>query len=504
MHPITEYDHYREYIGRILESPSPKGILNGDDLRMIAETSGTSGSRRLLPVTIRQTSTFFLEGITVVFDEMFRSFPRCFNLRKSLKIMFVPSMQKCEANGLMIGPNSSSPKDKRQAMQLYTTPKEAYITEDEQSMLFLHALFALKDPLLDHIEANFCSYVFNFLAFIERHHEDLVEAIETGTIPFEKLKLTDDTPDNRMLLQSWMRPDPARAARLRALFSETQGRPVMTKVWPKINCILASETGSFALYGSKLRERYMQMESIVPIYSPIYAASEGLLGVNLDSSEKAFTLLPRAMFFEFVPVAHMHELQPKTLFMEELTVGEEYELIVTNVCGLFRYRIGDVVKCVGYSGQCPQVEVRYRKGQLLNVRGENSSEADLYSALTKGLQGIKMVDYLTIEPPNLDAKHGQNKPHYAFFVELQSPSSILGKETALAVDEALRKGNEIYDLFRKKGMLLPCRIHAVESGTFDRIRQGMIANGSSANQVKIPRVLRDGQLVRLVQSHTLP
>lgn len=41
--------------------------------------------------------------------------------------------------------------------------------------------------------------------------------------------------------------------------------------------------------------------------------------------------------------------------MHELEVGQRYELVVTNPPGLWRYRMGDVLRCVGFYGQAAKV-----------------------------------------------------------------------------------------------------------------------------------------------------
>ena len=46
------------------------------------------------------------------------------------------------------------------------------------------------------------------------------------------------------------------------------------------------------------------------------------------------------MFFEFIPFDSVHEDQPETLFMDQVEVGKAYELVITTVAGLYRYRTG--------------------------------------------------------------------------------------------------------------------------------------------------------------------
>jgi len=58
----------------------------------------------------------------------------------------------------------------------------------------------------------------------------------------------------------------------------------------------------------------------IHIYSPIYAATEGLIAINLwpERKESYYTLLPRAMFYEFIPIADSEEDQPATLLMHQV------------------------------------------------------------------------------------------------------------------------------------------------------------------------------------------
>lgn len=68
---------------------------------------------------------------------------------------------------------------------------------------------------------------------------------------------------------------------------------------------------------------------------------------------------------------------------------------------LCRYRFGDVVKVVGFMNQAPIVEFMYRQGQLLNVRGEKTSEKLFYDAFHSSFDTVMsdnlLVDYCCSE-----------------------------------------------------------------------------------------------------------
>ena len=87
--------------------------------------------------------------------------------------------------------------------------------------------------------------------------------------------------------------------------------------------------------------------------------------------------------FELVPVSadsgETAKMRGGTLLPHEATIGRDYELVITNLGGLYRYRIGDVVRVAGFHGAPGRVQ--YRIGQLLNLRGEKLSEPQLERAL---------------------------------------------------------------------------------------------------------------------------
>ena len=103
--------------------------------------------------------------------------------------------------------------------------------------------------------------------------------------------------------------------------------------------------------------------------------------------------------------------------------------MVTNLSGLYRYRIGDVVKIVRFHNNCPVIEYQYRQGQILNVRAEKTSERVLYDALTSVLndrgQRFRLVDYTCAESIMFDEGSrlfGDDEksvaPFYVVFLEL--------------------------------------------------------------------------------------
>ena len=492
-------------------------------------TSGTSGSHKQIPVPPIQRTVFFTKGIALTFDALQNGVKhpsndslKWPNLQKSCKLMHEPKFAYTPSN-IMVGPNSSRPRDNKGLLKLYTTPESAFEVQSENELLFLHALYALLDTNLGFIEANFCNRILNFFVLLDDKWEALVETIETGKLPSD-LQISNEI---RHQLDSKLKPNLERAQELRRIRLQdaaalqngtsdkdsTDPKPSLARrIWPTLHTILASETGTFQIYGEKLRQQYIGKD--ITIYSPLYAATEGLIGVNTDIRGKTFVLHPQAMFYEFYPIDETKDddsVDPeKTLFIEQLEPGKEYEVIITNLTGLYRYRFGDVVRCVGYRHQAPVVEVAYRKGQFLNASGERTSEETFYKALSNTVTndwGLNLTEYTTVEY----FLKGNRKPRYIVFVELsdsagngnKSVERSLNMDEKMKLDKALGKENKSYEVLRNIGRLDPIEVITVRSGTFEKLRQEMISNGVSATQIKQPRVTRNEKLIKILEEESI-
>ncbi|XP_060884075.1 GH3 domain-containing protein [Labrus mixtus] len=483
-HPITTYEHYRDLVSRI--AVGEENVILAEKPLILAMTSGTSGPSAMLLSTKDTNTEFFLQGVAVCLEAMRTAFPATDSLQRTTKFFYTPTFRQSEA-GIPIGPNSSTPASSRHMLNLYTTPAPAFEVPSEKDTLYLHLLFALKDPSVGTIESNFASTVFYAFSALQDRWQELVDDIEHGKVS-SALALE---PKVRSRIEALMKPDPKRAAELRAHFQDGF-LGIAKRLWPHLHVVLAVDSGSNQIYGDMLRENYCQG---VSFYSPFYAATEGLIGVNLWPQEpnRRYLLCPRSMFCEFLPESSLEENTPPTLLMEEVKEGQNYELVVTNASGLFRYRVGDILKVVGFHNQCPIVEFQYRRGQMLNVRGEKVSEALFLDALKTAVSqwpGAQLVDYCCAESGIMGDSIGGTDPHYQVFVELKGVRNLT-EEQRYKLDVCLQQDSAVYKSFRIKGSIGPMRVQLVADGAFKELRKHMMAfSNTSPNTFKMHRVLR--------------
>ncbi|XP_071494806.1 GH3 domain-containing protein-like [Diadema antillarum] len=482
-HPLTRADHYKPFVQQIANGTQK--VLTKDDPIILAVTSGTSGHHNLVPMIKAQTMYFLLNGVTVCLDYLRREIPETKHLRKTLKIFYNPKPRQ-SPGGVPIGPNSATPKASQHFIDMYSTPMPAFDITTEREALYAHLLFALADRDIGAIEANFVPLIHNAFVELEENWKQLVTDIEVGEVD-PKLDIPEEI---REKLNAILTADPERATELREEF-EKGFDGIAKRIWPNVQVILAVDSGAFQIYGKMLREKYTKG---IPIYSCLYAASEGLIGINIwpHDDERRYLLVPRSMFCEFIPIEHSDEDQPSTLLMNEVEKGATYELVLTNMSGFYRYRFGDVVRVTDFYNKAPVVEFLYRQGQLLNLRGEKMSEDVMYQTIQKTIGdwgGVTLSDYTTMESPLLGLGASDKCPHYEVFLELEGRTPSSSDLTLL--DQNLRESSFVYNSFREKGSISPIRVHLMRPGTFRKLREHLLANTqASINQIKIPRVLK--------------
>ena len=106
------------------------------------------------------------------------------------------------------------------------------------------------------------------------------------------------------------------------------------------------------------------------------------------------TFIPNLNFLEFIPEDEQlkwqmdRSYQPKTLLLDEVKAGENYEIVITNFHGgaLMRYRIGDMVRITSLRNEklgieIPQMAFERRVDDFLDFYVVNFTERSIWQAI---------------------------------------------------------------------------------------------------------------------------
>jgi hypothetical protein len=484
--PVSTYEPFRPYMERIARGEQK--VLTADRVEYLGVTSGTTGQRKLLPVTrahLGHMQRAGMLGRAVVTEKL----PSPRRPARGMILMNAVLRERSEG-GLLTGALTAIATHSmgRSASLAITSPPEAFRLRTHADALYLHLLFGLRERELGSLMAPFASGLLDMVHLLERRGQDLVDDLARGVVRPE----LDLEPEQRRHLQSLLRPEPERAREVsQALQQGPHG--LLRRLWPGLAYASSITGASFSLY---TRQLVPYLEG-VPLYPSSYVSTESTLGVALEFERAVYCLLVGAAFFEFIPERELDAESPPTLLPEQLVEGEAYELVVTTQAGLYRYRMGDVVRIVGRYHQAPLMEFLYLRGSLLNLMGEKTSEHAARLALEEALatEGLLPADYSVVE--ETEALPGR----YAFFVELQEAAQPRGEPEQLsrALEEALCRTNPFYQVIRRSERLGPAQLHRVEAGTFQALRDVLVRRGGSPTQVKVPRVVRDAELQELLR-----
>ena len=178
----------------------------------------------------------------------------------------------------------------------------------------------------------------------------------------------------------------------RAYFEKGFDTPFATKVWPDLQLISGVGTGAFEIYEYKIRERYV--DERVQFYFAGLNSTEGLFSVPLAMGDKKSAIVPHSMFYEFLPVDAQDDFS-QIVTLDKVEVGRDYEIIMTNANGLYRYRMRDCIRIMDKYNELPLIQFQYRLNQMAEIIDDHTEEsAFTKTAMDTALQlGLDLVDY---------------------------------------------------------------------------------------------------------------
>lgn len=489
--PITNYNFYEEYIEKMVKGE--ENILFSEKIEYFGHTSGTTGKQKLIPTT-KNSRLIASKYMAILLNRFaYDNFKNKWNCERGLMVSDIVTTTYTEGGVPICSATSGGMKGIKNIIKyFYTSPIEVMEIKDKDSANYLHLLFALNERNLSYISGAFISNILDLFRILEDNYKDLIGDIRKGRIN-KKINLDDNI---RKKLNEYLEPNAARADELEREFSKGF-KGIIKNIWPNIMYISTVTGGNFSIYDDKVN----YYTDHIPIYSPVYAATEGTIGINPYIKNVRYVVIPDTVFYEFIPFEEIDKDNPKTLLINELKVGEKYEIVVTNYAGLYRYRLGDVVKVVNYYNNSPEIEFLFRKNQVLNMVSEKTNEEHLTNAIRSCMNNfnLSLVDYTT--KPDNSITPGR----YVFYCEFKDKlfyEKVKSLEKQL--DKELRKSNLAYDRARNNRKLDDIKIIVLKSGTFKIIKESLLQKGVSKNQIKIPRVIINNEnILRIINKYKI-
>ncbi|TYI42262.1 hypothetical protein ES332_A01G086100v1 [Gossypium tomentosum] len=517
--PVITYEDIQPHIDRIANGDTSP-ILSSNPISEFLTSSGTSGGERKLMPTIEEELGRRSLLYSLLMPVMSQFVPGL-DKGKGMYFLFIKSEAKTPG-GLVARPvltsyyKSTHFKDRPyDPYTNYTSPNETILCPDSYQSMYSQMLCGLwqhKEVL--RVGAVFASGFIRAIKFLEKHWRLLCNDIRTGTIDSQ---ITDQSV--REAVMKILKPDPKLADFIEAECSKDSWQGIITRLWPNTKYVDVIVTGTMSQYIPTL-DYY---SNGLPLVCTMYASSECYFGVNLNPlckpSEVSYTLVPTMAYFEFLPVQRNNGVTssisvPKILNEKEqqelvdlvdVKLGQEYELVVTTYSGLYRYRVGDVLRVAGFKNNAPQFNFICRKNVVLCIDSDKTDEVELQNAVKNAVNhllpfGATLAEYTSY------ADTTTIPGHYVLYWELSLngntpiPPSVF-EDCCLTIEESL---NSVYRQGRVCDKSIgPLEIKVVEPGTFDKLMDYAISLGASINQYKTPRCVKFAPIVELLNSRAV-
>lgn len=291
----------------------------------------------------------------------------------------------------------------------------------------------------------------------------------------------------------------------RGLFrSKIAGRRMLPRDLWSVKGIICTGVDSWA-YRDKIKEFWGRY----PL--DVYAGTEGGIIATQTWDYDGMTFIPNLNFLEFIPEEERlkwemdHSYRPKTLLLDEVETGQDYEIVITNFHGgaLVRYRVGDLIRIVSLRNEklgiaTPQMVFERRVDGVINFVVVQLTEKQIWQSIEA--LDIEYEDWTAYKQPGESLLH--------LFIEPKNGYHGNGADIAAVIRKRLIRVNEdrkdttgvLEDLtdmfdFQVEVTLLP-------AGTYASYTTRRQAEGADLAHLKPPHLNPSEEVLGLLLSHT--
>ncbi len=288
-------------------------------------------------------------------------------------------------------------------------------------------------------------------------------------------------------------------ARPRALLRLAKGmtrsklarRPMLPRdIW-SVKGIMSS-----GLDSSVYREKIKTLWGKYPL--DLYTGTEGGIIATQTWDYEGMTFVPSLNFLEFIPEEeHLKsrldpEYQPKTVLLDEVEPGENYEMVITNFYGgaLVRYRPGDMIRITALRNErlgidIPQMAFERRADDLLDFVFIRLTEKTIWQAIEN--TGTAYEDWTAFK------KEGQ--PVLSLYIELKNDHQGNEAEIAAAVREQIlnsdSQNKDTRALYREDFAAMidfKVEVNVLSPGAFAHFTEQRRSEGADIAHLKPPHI----------------
>jgi len=279
--------------------------------------------------------------------------------------------------------------------------------------------------------------------------------------------------------------------------SKIARRPMLPRdIW-KLRGLIGTGSDS-----SIFRERIKEMWGRYPL--DVYGGTEGIIMATQTWDYQGLTFVPHSNFFEFIPEEESLRAkadplyQPKTVLLDEVKAGENYELVITSFYGgpFVRYKLGDMIRITALRNEqlnidIPQMVFHARVDDMIDIAGfTRLTEKVIWQAIEN--TGLDYEDWTA-------RKELRHQPVLHLYLELKENGHVTAEEVTASVHEQLKGLDTPYADLETFIGLRPLEVTLLPENTFRSYMLRQQAAGADLAHIKPPHInLSDGIIDSLV------
>ena len=461
--PIRRYDALQPWLNRVIGGePS---VLSSEPVVAFEETGGNTGGSKLIPYTKSALRAFRAAVLPWLFD-LSRRRPGSFAGRAYVAVSPAIRAPRMTPSGHPIGLPSEGAYLGDDLVSAFIAvsamPYVVGLIRDVAAWRFATLFHLLKAPDLTFISVWSPTFLIVLMDALPALAPSLIRAVHDGRIPIDDPALPGRAAE----------PDPQRARQIEAALSA--GSLDTATIWPQLDSISAWTDGSSRMHVRRLRQ----------IFPHAMLEPKGLL-----ATEGAVTV-PWGGLSHPVPALTSNVIEfvddsERAYLCHELTDGAAYRVVVTTPGGLYRYDLGDRVRCCAVAKGLPQLEFIGRAERGSDIVGEKLTEE-----FVAGVLAANEIPAVLVARPN-------QSPFYELLVQTTEPERAA---SVAAATERRLCGNPQYGYARTIGQLGPLRSRAVPD-LLEKLMTNQSQRGRRIADLKPPVLFCDDALRDVLTKH---
>ena len=364
--PLSKYDDYEPYITRMYEGE--KNILTAYPVITYLYTTGSETSiQKNIPLTIKSLKNLG-NKVFVLRNKTMSKYEKNYNCHilhianHHIDITNEPP-KECLLTEIMY---YYFYKDKIEDFnQYFGGPDLAF---DIETIDYLYEKIWIS-ILVDYIEVMDAIYLFSVLQFFiefERSYKDIISDIRKRKINPKK-KLSEKA--KKYLLEL-----PVSEERLQFVEMECQKGfdNIASRLWKNLHIIIGIRSKAF-IYENKALDKYTKD---IDKGSFLFGSSESFYAFPIEINSFNYLIDPTFCFYEFIPYNEDNQNNnnmEKTFLINEVEIDKYYEMVITTLSGLYRYKTGDIIKITKNKEDQLLFEFFRRKNLIINIKQEKTT-----------------------------------------------------------------------------------------------------------------------------------